>query len=180
MVRSGNGSNGHGTNGAALRAQIFEVLRQSTTPEGGWVKILTQCTAQIQNRAVVEQIARECNLTLSGFRSDSTLEFYFDLARGTEDLGYISKGWTDPGFRIGNLLFVPPPKTLTVITNAFQIMKLCATNGIGVSVQETSDGILLHMDGVLYSEGFNRETFANTLDTLTECLARIRSLIGLS
>ncbi len=178
MENSGYGTNGNGSNGHVLREQIFEVLRQSETPEGSWVKILSQCTARVRNKTIVERIAQECDLTLSGFRSDATLELYFDIARGRQSLSYIAKGWDDPGFRIGELITVPQPKALTLIANAFQVMKLCATNGIGISVQETRDGIELALDGVIYSEGFNRETFRKTLDTLRESVQKVRALIG--
>ena len=38
--------------------------------------------------------------------------------------------------------------------------------------------IELHLDGVIYSEGFNRETFMKTLDTLRECVKKVRALVG--
>ena len=178
MADPGNGANGNGGNGNALREQIFDVLRKSTTPEGGWLKILSQCTAQVRNKTIVERIAQESDLTLSGFRSDATLEVYFDIARGSQEMGFIAKGWADPGFRIGDLIGVTPPKSVTLIANAFQIMKICATNGIGILVEETTDRITLQMDGVIYSEGFNRDTFIKTLGTLHECVQKVRVLVG--
>ena len=57
-------------------------------------------------------------------------------------------------------------------------MKICATNGIGISVEETTDRITLQMDGVIYSEGFNRDTFIKTLGTLHECVQKVRVLVG--
>jgi hypothetical protein len=179
MENSGNGTNGNGANGNVLREQIFEVLRKSTTPEGGWLTILSQCTAQVRNKAIVERIVQECDLSLSGFRSESSLDLYFDIAHGSQAMGYIAKGWHDPGFRIGEVIGVAQAKAVTLIRNAFQIMKLCATNGIGISVQETTDRIELQLDGVIYSEGFNRDTFIKTLDTLHECVKKVRALVGI-
>lgn len=167
-----------GANGNVLREQIFEVLSRSKTPEDGWVTILSQCTAQVRNKAIVKRIARECDLTLSGFRSDAALELYFDISHGEREMGYIAKGWADPGFRIGDLIEVTTSKTVTLLTNAFQVMKVCATNGIGISIHETADSIELALDGVIYSEGFNRETFRKTLDTLRECIKEVRVLVG--
>ena len=180
MGKADEGTNGNGTNGDALREQIFEVLRKSATPEGGWLKILAQCTARVRNKTIVERIAQECDLTLSGFRSDATLEVYFDIARGMQEMGFIAKGWADPGFRIGELITITQPKALTLITNAFQVMKLCATNGIGIAVEETADRIELQLNGVIYSEGFNRDTFIQTLDTLNECVGKVRVMVGVA
>ena len=117
-------------------------------------------------------------MALSGFRSDATLELYFDMARERQEMGYIAKGWDDPGFRIGSLIQVHHLKVFTLIANAFQAMKICATNGIGISVHETMDSIDLYLDGVIYSEGFNRDTFIKTLDSLSECEEKIKALIG--
>ena len=177
MATPGNGTTGNGGNGQVLREQIFAVLSKSKTPAEGWLKILSQCTAQVRNRTIIERIAQECDLTLSGFRSDATLELYFDIARGEQDLGYLAKGRDDPGFRIGQLIQVPRSKGFTLIANAFQAMKICATNGIGITARETTDSIELCLDGVIYSEGFNRDTFIKTLDSLNECVHKIQALM---
>lgn len=176
MASPGNGTSGNGGNGHVLREQIFEVLSKSKTSEEGWLKILSQCTAQVRNKTIVERIAQECDLTLSGFRSDATLEVYYDIARGQQDMGYIAKGRDDPGFRIGDLIRVHHSKAFTLIANAFQAMKICATQGIGISVHEAADSIELCLDGVIYSEGFNRDTFIKTLDSLNECVHKIQAL----
>jgi hypothetical protein len=168
---------GH-TNGNGLRARIFELLRQSETPEEDWVLILSQCAAQVRDRALVTRVARECGLTLAGSRSDTSLELYFDIAHGEQELGYIAKGWDDPGFRIGDVVEVSPGKIVTLTTNAFQIMRVCATQGIGISIHERPDGIELALDGVIYSEGFSRETFRQTLDAVCECARKVRGLVG--
>jgi hypothetical protein len=52
------------------------------------------------------------------------------------------------------------------------------TNGIGISVQETADSIELTLDGMIYTEGFNRETFRKTLGTLRETVQKVRALVG--
>jgi hypothetical protein len=165
-------------NGNGLRARIFDILRQSEAPENDWVTILSQCASQVRNSATVTRIARECGLTLSGSRSDTAQELYFDIARGEQQLGYIAKGWDDPGFRIGDLIEVSPGNTVTLVANAFQIMRICATQGVGISIHETADSLELALDGVIYSEGFNRETFRQTLDAVCECTQKVRALVG--
>ncbi len=167
----------NGTNGNGLRDEIISLIKSRTSDEDG-LKVLSQCMAQMRNKTVVEKIAKEHGLTLTGFRSDATLELYFDIGRGSQDMGYISKGWDDPGFRIGEVIEVAQVKAVTLIGNAFQIMKLCATNGIGITVQEAADRIELQLDGVIYCEGFNRDTFIKTLDTLNECVKKVRVLVG--
>ena len=47
-----------------------------------------------------------------------------------------------------------------------------------MTVKRTKDSIEIQMDGVIYSEGFNKKTFMNTLDTLRECVSKAEELIG--
>jgi hypothetical protein len=47
-----------------------------------------------------------------------------------------------------------------------------------LSVNNVPHYIELHLDGVIYSEGFNRETFMKTLDILRECVKKVRALVG--
>jgi hypothetical protein len=127
---------------------------------------------------MLETIVKECGLKLSRFITNDELELYYDLKRGRHDMGYISKGWEDPGFRIGDIIEVPKHKMDFFKTNAYQIMKFCATNGISMTVSETKGIIEIQMDGVIYSEGFNKDTFMKTLETLNECVEKTETLLG--
>jgi len=160
-----------------LRQQIFEFLRASTTFVGEDLEALSQCVAHIRNRLKVEDIARECGLTLAGFLTNDGLELYYNIKRGRHDLGYISKGWEDPGFRIGDLVHIDPWEADAFRANANSLMRFCTTNGIGMVVQEAPSLIEIQLDGVLYSEGFNKETFLKTLDSLNACVEKIHTLI---
>jgi len=142
------------------------------------LRALSQCEAHIRNRKMVEKIAKECGLKLSRFLANDELELYYDLKRGRHDMGYISKGWEDPGFRIGDLIEIEKWKEESFKANAYEILRFCATNGIVMTVEETKDTITLQMEGVIYSEGFNKDTFLKTLETLNECIERAKTLIG--
>jgi len=62
--------------------------------------------------------------------------------------------------------------------NAYEILRFCATNGIVLTVEETKDTITLQMEGVIYSEGFNKDTFLKTLETLNECVEKAQELLA--
>jgi hypothetical protein len=115
-------------------------------------------------------------MTLSGFSTGDSLELYYDIARGQQDIGYISKGWEDPGFRIGDLIQIPKRRAAQFRSTIKQIRKLCAVNGIGVTVERTKDTIEIQVDGVIYNEGFSKKTFKKTLETLNECVQNIRQM----
>jgi hypothetical protein len=141
------------------------------------LEALSQCVAQIRNRTIVEGIARECGLTLVGFLTDGALELYYAIKSRRHGLGYISKGWEDPGFRIGDLVEIGWWDRDVLKANSHHLMRFCATNGIAMTVQETSTTITIQLDGVIYSEGFNRDTFEKTLDSLNACVEKIHTLI---
>jgi len=162
----------------SIRDRIFVLLEKKKASFEDALKALSQCEAHIQNRMMVENIATECGLKLSRFLASDELELYYDLKRGRHDMGYISKGWEDPGFRIGDLIDMEKWKEESFKANAYQILRFCATNGIVITVEETKDKITLQMEGVIYSEGFNKDTFLKTLETLNECVQKAQDLIG--
>ena len=162
----------------SLRDHIFSLLNKKKASFEDALKALSQCEAHIRNRMIVESVAGECGLKLSRFLANDQLELYYDLKRGRHDVGYISKGWEDPGFRIGDLIEMEKRKEESFKVNAYEILRFCATNGIVLTVEETKDTITLQMEGVIYSEGFNKDTFSKTLETLNECEEKVQKLIG--
>lgn len=81
-----------------LRDDIFALLNSKKVSIDKALEALSQCQAYIINRLLVESTAKECGLKLSGFLANDVLELYYDLKQGRHDVGYISKGWDDPGF----------------------------------------------------------------------------------
>ena len=65
-----------------------------------------------------------------------------------------------------------------LISQISKSRKANATNGIVLTVEETKNTITLQMEGVIYSEGFNRETFLKTLETLNECVEKTQELLA--
>jgi hypothetical protein len=161
-----------------LRSQLFALLSNSKTSVEQDLKALTQCVSHIRNRILIEKAARGCKLKLSGFLVNDALELYYDLKRGREEIGYVSKGWEDPGFRIGDIVTIPKSKAARFKASLPQIRNFCATNGIAMTVSKSKESIEIQMDGVIYSEGFNKKTFVNTLDTLHECVETAKDLMG--
>ena len=162
----------------SIRDRIFVLLEKNKASFEDALKALSQCEAHIRNRMMVENIARESGLKLSRFLANDELELYYDLKRGRHDMGYISKGWEDPGFRIGDLIDMEKWKEESFKANAYEILRFCATNGIVMTVEEDKDTITLQMEGVIYGEGFNKDTFLKTLETLNECVEKAQDLIG--
>jgi len=164
--------------GSPLRDNIFELLASSNTTGSEDLQALMECASHIQNTTMIRAVTKECGLSLSKCKMNNDLELYYDIKRGRHDLGYISKGWTDPGFRIGDLIELPRSKVDIFKRNAYQLLTFCATNGIVMTVKETPETIEIAMDGVIYNEGFNKTTFKKTLETLNECVEKAEALLG--
>jgi len=160
-----------------LRDQIFDVLRKSPSSADEDLTALLQCAAHIRNRIIVEQTAKECGLRLSGLRVNDELELYYDLKQGRHDVGYISKGWDDPGFRVGDLVQVPKANIPALKMHAYALLKFCATRGVVVTIEEKTDLVEIQMDSVIYSDGFNRKVFEQVLHYLNVCVEKVEELI---
>ena len=160
-----------------LREQILALLKESTTSTQEDLEALWQCVAHIRNRSIVGSIAQECGLTLAGFLTNDALELYYNIKRGRHDLGFISKGWEDPGFRVGELVEIGWWDRDVLKANSHHVMRVCATNGIAMTIQEAPSSMTLQLDGVIYSKGFNRQTLLQTLDSLNACVEKIHTLI---
>jgi hypothetical protein len=165
------------TKSSLLRDNIFAFLQGTTTSVEEDLETLSQCATHIRDRMIVEDLARACGLTLAGFLTNDALELYYDVKRGRHGMGYIAKGWEDPGFRIGDLVDIGWWDADLVKANTPQLMRFCATRGIAMTIQEAPLTTTFQLDGVIYSAGFNRETFLQTLDSLNACVGKIESLI---
>jgi hypothetical protein len=164
--------------GEVLRNQIFALLNKNKASSDAALKALTQCQAHVRNRIVIEGIGKECGVTLSGFRAGEHLELCYDIKRGRHDVGCISKGWDEPGFRVGDIIEVPKWKNTDMKEHLYALLTFCATRGVAVTVEEAEHSIELHLDSVIYSEGLNKRVFEQILHYLQECVEKAHELIA--
>lgn len=174
MSRNRFGADG----GEPLRSKILRVVNDAGVPEAAVLKALAYCRAQFENRRMVERIVRKCGLQTSRFITNEHLELYFDIARGKRELGYISKGWDDPGFRVGDVVMVPQPKVGGLREHGQMFMRFCATRGVAMTSEKNDGGgVELQLESVIYSDGFNKKVVGQVLDCLVECTEEARRLL---
>lgn len=160
---------------SVLRTELLQILDNTSASGTDKVKALVQCLAQLKNRKLIEQTLKKCKLQAGGFLTNEHLELYYNISKGKNELGYISKGWEDPGFRIGNIVFVPKSKIEAEKQKVPTLLKFCATRGIAMSADQNDLGNLeFHLDSVIYSDGFNLKVFSQVLECLGECAKEIR------
>ena len=149
-----------------LRNDILALLGRRRVSMDKALEAVSQCQAQLGNRILVEAAAKQCGLKLSSFLTDESLELYYDIKRGRHDLGFISKGWDDPGFRIGDLVHVPKRYVPRLKDTIFTLLRFCATRGVSVTIEDTREGAELQMDSVIYLEGFSGSVFEQVIHYL--------------
>ncbi len=93
-------------------------------------------------------------LQLSPIAWEAILECYCEYATGVD--GTLTEEANGLPEREGQ----QPVSRAVFKASANAMMRSCATNGIGMTVQEAPSLTEIQLDGVLYSEGFNRETFS--------------------
>lgn len=161
-----------------LRRDIFALLNKKKASPELALNVLAQCQSHIRNRIVIEGLAKECGVALSRFVTNEDLELYYDVKLGPHDVGYISKGWSDPGFRVGEIVKMPQWHNADMKEHLYALLTFCATRGVMVTIQGTEDSIELHLDSVIYSEGMNRRVFEQVLHYLQECVEKAHELIA--
>ncbi len=82
----------------------------------------------------------DAGYTACNFASDKDLEVYFDVFKEGEDIGYMSRGWSDPGFRLSRQLYVSPAVADNLWSESFS--EHCATSGVCFTTLLTTAGRL--------------------------------------
>ncbi len=163
------------------RVAVLAGIAQADLESDEALTILAQVARQITNKSAVLSTAATAGYEAVNFSFNRELEVYFDLQHGEKSVGYISKGWDDPGFRVGEIIFLTGP----VKRSGKWIDDLrdyCATNGIAATIYPSDDGVEVRLEFVLYSEGFNTPVLAGALDSLRSCRRKVelkqQQLIG--
>jgi hypothetical protein len=160
----------------AVRRQLVARLAHAELSAEEKTSMYSAPLDQIKDRQLLERVATEAGLSLSHFLTNGALSLYFAVRRGRYDLGYIAKGWGDPGFRVGEVLTFEAYQGVSFIWTGEEIRRFCATNGIGITFAQHGETTELHLDGTIYTEGFNRATFLKTLEALKACVEKIETL----
>lgn len=159
------------------RMWVFAALQKLNLSMSEAAKVLAQCHRHVQSRTTVEGMAKEAGLQLDGLETNEELELHCDISKDGHDVGFISKGWDVPGFRVGDLLILPAESLSAFRERATEIMDFCSTIGIVCTGRLTPVGLELNLEDNIYSEGFNIATFLRTLEAVHTCAARVQAIV---
>lgn len=162
-----------------VRNAVFQLLGNNEVPTGVAEQALQQCLCLLRDTRQIRTLAGDLGLELSGFRWDEKLEVYYDVSHQGRDIGFVYKGWDDPGFGIGETIEIPADNMCLFWAQKDAILHPLASNGIAVTARSTPDGgYWLEMTTVIYKDGFNANTLAEALGTIAKSAAAIREMVS--
>ena len=162
-----------------IRERIIAMVEERGIPADRASVILSQCKAFVTDQLLVAQTAQEAGYRLTDFKTDDQFELSFNIKSGKYDVGFISKGWDAPGFRIGETLLVRSDQLSLFRAKADELMNLCARNGVALSGTRCAEGLELAFDAVIFQEGLNSKTFGDTAEAVSECVDLAAGILGL-
>jgi len=141
------------------------------------IKLLGSVFDQRRNIRLVSENAQKVDFKLERFISNDRLELYFDIFKKDKSVGYISKGWSDPGFRVGEF-FEMPKDDSAFKEKFFKVFQACSKNLISVGVSEKVPGVAgISLEIGIYKDGFNEKVLKEAVDTLEETVDRIKLIL---
>jgi len=105
------------------------------------------------------------------------MEFYFDLYKGSQSQCYISKGWNDPGVRIGDVLRISREDEGRIKQHIKPLVDACASQGVSLQLLAGAGGAVeLHVWTPVYGSAVTPRGLHEAVKALQECKRRIRRI----
>lgn len=152
-----------------LRAMIVRAAEESRLARGAVLRVLDQSRHYSEARTEVETAVAVAGCRAAGFLWNKALAIYCDVSKGGREVAFLSKGWDDPGYRLGQMLTIPRAPVARFHGRHESLQRLLLTNGITCNIKPTADGLEVVLEYLLYAAGFNGKTLSQSLTTSMEC-----------
>lgn len=157
---------------AALAAAIVRFL--VTDPTLRDPQVMARIASFLSTCGSLLALVARSGFILRNLRTDGALEFYADVYRGSKDMGSISKGWSDPGFRVQDAIYLRQAALPKFKAGIYEIVDACASQGCCFQVHASQDhGIELELWTPLYGDGLHPSALKEAFLALAECRRRI-------
>ncbi len=161
------------------RNAMLGYLMKNDMPIPVATQALCQSLEFLRDVGRIHAVASELGLEISGFHSDEALALYWDVRRDGRDVGFIYRGWDDPGFGIGECVPVSADEMPVFMAQAHTAVRLVATNGLALTTEPmSSGGCYLNMTTVIYSDGFNAGSLVGALGTIGTVVQTVREMVA--
>jgi len=139
-----------------------------------------QPLSQYKNIRLVKDCAKKLNLKLMRFQANNILELYFDVFRGNKNICYVSKGWDDPGFRIGDIITLDKGNP-DFKQQFYEIFRLCSRDFVNVWICNPKNNktklLELSLEIGIYKDGFNEKVLREVIKTFEDVVKKIQAHI---
>jgi len=158
---------------------LVRAATEWTDSEDNAEKLLRQCADYFRNKRLLRRYIRERGLTLANEDTTEKLQIYFEITFEKETLAFISRGWDESGFRLGQVLNISKSHELELRKHPKEISHFLASNGVAITADEDEAKGLHYLNLTINipDAGFNRETLLDALTVLTACVTRIKGII---
>lgn len=163
----------------AVRNAIFGYLEANNVPADIAIEALCHCVEAIRDAHRLGAIAAEIGVHVKGPLSNEHMALYWEISRDGRPMGFIYRGWNDPGFGIGECLQIPAQDMPLLMAQWSRTTSFLASNGVVHTKTTMPDGgCWLNMTTPIYADGFSAGTLKAALTTMTECVEMVRSLVA--
>ena len=164
---------------AALAAAIVRFL--VTTPTLRDPQVMARLASFLSTCGSLLALVARSRFILQNFHTDEALEFYADVYQGSKDLGSVSKGWNDPGFRVQDALYIRRAALPKFKARIYEIVEACASQGCCFQIHASQDrGIQLELWTPLYGDRLHPGALKEAFQALAECRRRIGRVCAFS
>ena len=161
-----------------VREAALGALQKLTVGQTELLEGLADCRRQIETQALVQKTVTAAGFQTRAFQWGQDLELYFDIFDNGRDIGYISKGWEDRGFRVAELFTIPLEFAGSLKSRVEDLRQKCATEGIALTTETDDSELTVKLECVIYTAGFNQVSFGNTARYLARCAALVQDSLA--
>ena len=158
---------------------LLKAATEWTGSEADAEKLLQQCADYFHNKRLLQRHIKRRGLKLANEFTSAQLQLYFEITFEGETLAFISRGWDESGFRLGQVLCIAKKHAPELRQQTKEISKLLATNGIAITGDEDAATGDHHLNLTINipDAGFNAKTLSDALIVLSACIARIKGTL---
>ena len=164
---------------ARLASKVIKLLCGEVATENP--RVSRRVSSFMRNVAGLMDLARRSGLRLHNLHSDPIQEFYCDVSQGKRDLGFVSRGWTDPGVRVGDLIYFSGAAAPKFKANIEQIMNACTSQGVAFFVRHSRpSSVEVELWTPVYGDLHGTAALREALKSFQECRERIGKICPFS
>ena len=164
---------------AEIRSRLLDTAEKLTARREDADQILLQCADYFHNRHLLQCYVQEVGLTLVNGHTDDELQIYYEIQWNGDTIGFISKGWEESFYRLGQILRVSEDKLPELKQHSKEISAFLAMNGIAITSDrdEKTAAHYMHLTINIPNAGFNKDTLSQAVETMTACVYKIKGII---